>query len=160
MRQWDTQLNQDPQIVEQAVEAVQRAVALNDSFWSTHLALGYVYLYQKQYERVVVEMERAVALDPFGALNSAALAEVLSRGSRADEALWAAAQALLQRAIGADYHLLSTGTAYALVGRYEEALALLKQYLTRYPDIIEAHLILAAVYSELNETAARWLAIA
>ena len=38
----------------------------------------------------------------------------------------------------------------ALSGRYEEAIATLKQFLTHYPNILHAHLILAAVYSELG----------
>jgi tetratricopeptide (TPR) repeat protein len=42
---------------------------------------------------------------------------------------------------------------YALAGRYTEALAALQQFLTRYPDILGAHLTLAAVYSELGKEA-------
>ena len=38
-------------------------------------------------------------------------------------------------------------------GRDAEALAPLKQFLTRYPDILGAHLTLAAVYSELGREA-------
>ena len=38
--------------------------ALNDSFPLGHMILGYVYLWQKQYEQAIAEMERAVALDP------------------------------------------------------------------------------------------------
>jgi adenylate cyclase len=119
--------------------------------WTTHVALGYVSLYQQQYEQAVAEMERAAALDPFGTGSYASLAEVLSRVGRADEALRAAEQALRQRAIVADSHLLSTGIAYALVGRYTEAVASLQQFLRCYPDILGAHLILAAVYSELGK---------
>ena len=44
-------------------------------------------------------------------------------------------------------------TAYDLAGRPEEAIAPLKQYLTRYPNILGAHLTLAAVYSELGRKA-------
>ena len=42
---------------------------------------------------------------------------------------------------------------YYLAGRPEEAIAPLKQYLTHYPDILGAHLTLAAVYSELGKEA-------
>lgn len=46
--------------------------------------------------------------------------------------------------------------AYYLAGRPEEAIAPLKQYLTHHPNILGAHLDLAAVYSELKkETEAR-----
>ena len=52
-----------------------------------------------------------------------------------------------------DAHLDSVGTAYAVAGRYEEALAPLQRYLSRYPNILPAHLMLAAVYSELGQAA-------
>jgi adenylate cyclase len=151
--QWGAQLSHDPQIVEQALAAAQRAVTLDDSFWFRHLALGSVYLYQQQYEQAVTEIERAVALYPNGAESYANLAEVLSRMGRADEALRAAEQALHRKSWFADLHLLPTGVAYALVRRYAEALVPLQQFLTRYPDILGAHLALAAVYSELGKEA-------
>jgi adenylate cyclase len=47
--------------------------------------------------------------------------------------------------------LASVGAAYDLAGRPEEAIAPLKQYLTRYPNFLGAHLTLAAVYSELGK---------
>ena len=45
------------------------------------------------------------------------------------------------------------GNVYYLAGRPEEAIAPLKQFLTRYPNILGAHLTLAAVYSELGKEA-------
>ncbi len=156
VQQWGWQLSQDPQTLAQALAAAQKAVALNDSFFVAHLALGYVYLSQGQYEQAVAEMERAVALNPNVAGGYASLAEVLSRVGRADEALRAAEQALRLKPlhnIVVDEHLASVGVAYALAGRYAEALAPLQQFLTRYPDILGAHLTLAAVYSELGKEA-------
>ena len=50
-------------------------------------------------------------------------------------------------------HLFSVGAAYYLAGRPEEAIVPLKQYLTRYPNILLGHLMLAAVYSELGKDA-------
>ncbi len=38
-------------------------------------------------------------------------------------------------------------------GRPEEAIAPLKRYISRYPNILGAHLTLAAVYSELGKEA-------
>jgi adenylate cyclase len=159
VQQWGWQLSQDLQTLEQALAAAQRAVTLNDSFFMAHLALGYVYLYQQQYEPALAEMERAVALNPNVAGGYASLAEVLSRVGRADEALRAAEQALRLKPlhnIVVDEHLASVGIAYALAGRPEEAIAPLKQFLTRYPDILGAHLALADVYSELGKEAEAW----
>ena len=98
--------------------------------------MGYVYLWQKQYEQAIAEMERAIALDPNEADGYAFLAETLSRVGRPEEALQMVEQALRRKPFIADQHLSSVGAAYYLAGRPEEAIAPLKQYLTRYPNIL------------------------
>src|SRR5262249_30732485 len=52
-----------------------------------------------------------------------------------------------------DSHLDSVGDAYAQAGKLAEAIAPLQQYLNRYPNMLPAHLMLAAVYSELGQVA-------
>jgi tetratricopeptide (TPR) repeat protein len=157
-QQWAAQLSQDPQTLAQALAAVQRAIVLRDDSSDNHRTLGYVYLWQQQYEQALAEMERAIALEPDEARGSAAynyagLAEVLSRMGRAEEALGAAEQALRLKPAVVALHLASVGTAYAVAGRPEQALAPLQRFLSRYPNILKAHLTLAAVYSELGREA-------
>jgi adenylate cyclase len=156
-QQWAFQLSQDPQTLEQALAAAQRLIALNDSSLVGHQGLGIVYMWQKQYEPALAELERAIALDPNEAAGYAYLAELLSRVGRSEDALGAAEKALrLQSSGPLDQHLNFIGTAYYLAGRPEEAIAPLQQYLTHYPNILGAHLTLAAVYNELGkETEAR-----
>jgi len=137
----------------QALAAAQRGLALNDSLPPGHQILGYVYLWQKQYEPAMAELERAIALDPNLVDGYAFLAEVLSRVGRPEEAGGMAEQALRLKPNVADYHFINIGAAYDLVGRPEEAIAPLKQYLSHYPNILGAHLTLAAVYSELGREA-------
>ena len=73
---------------------------------------------------------------------------------RTEDALEAAAQALrLKSEDAADVYLKAVGNAYAVAGRYEEARASLQRFLSRYPNILSAHLTLAAVYSELGKEA-------
>jgi TolB-like protein/Tfp pilus assembly protein PilF len=154
--QWVSQQSPDAQTLEEALAAVQRALALNDSFHWSHIFLGYISLYQQQYEQALAEMERAVALAPTVAESYAALAEVLSCVGRTKDALEAAAQALRLKSSGGvavDEHLASVGTAYAVAGRYAEAQAPLQRYLSHYPNILYIHLMLAVVYSELGQAA-------
>jgi len=154
VRQWASQQNPDSQTLEQALVAAQRAIALNAAFRWGHALLGYVYLWQKQYEPALTEMERAIALDPKDAWNRAFLAEALSRVGRPENAVRMAEQALHGNSPAAvDLHLDSVGAAYYLAGRHEEAIAPLKQYLSRYPNVLGPHLDLAAVYSELGREA-------
>jgi tetratricopeptide (TPR) repeat protein len=150
---WLSQQSPAGQTLEPALEVAQRALALNDSLHWHHIYLGYIYLYQRQYEQALAEMERAVALAPTEAASYAALAEVLSCMGRTEDALEAAAQALRLKCLTVDAHLGDVGTAYAVAGHYEEARAPLQRYLSRYPNILHIHLMLAAVYSELGKEA-------
>jgi adenylate cyclase len=150
--QWAFQQSADAQTLAQALVATQRAIALNDSDLG-HMILGYVYLWQQQYEQSIAELERAIALNPNWAEGYAILAETLSRVGRPEEALGMVGQALRCKPFIVDQHLNFIGSAYYLAERPEEAIAPLKQYLTRYPNILGAHLILAVVYSKLGKEA-------
>jgi len=151
--QWLSQQSLAAQTLEPAVAAAQRALALNDSWHLNHIVLGYISLSQQQYDQALAEMERAVALAPNEAMSYAALAEVLSRVGRTEAALEAAAQVPRLKPFVADDHLGSVGTAYAVAGRYEEARVPLQRYLSRYPNRLDIHLMLAVVYSELGQVA-------
>jgi TolB-like protein/DNA-binding winged helix-turn-helix (wHTH) protein/Tfp pilus assembly protein PilF len=151
---WAQQLH-DPQILERALEAAQRAVALNGSSPVTLSYLSLAYLSKKQYEQATAEAERMLALKLPAADVCGCAASALSLLGRSEEALELIGQAL--RPPGLRWYLLSfLGQVYYLAGKPEEAITPLKQYLARYPNILGAHLNLAAVYSELGkETEAR-----
>jgi adenylate cyclase len=153
LAQWTFQQGVDVQTLTQALAAAQRCLTLNGAYHHGHRILGSVYLRQQQYEQAIAEMEQAIALDPNRAENYAVLAETLSRAGRGEEAVEVVEQALRRKAIPIDQHLDSVGTAYYLAGRPKEAIAPLKQFLTRYPNILGAHLTLAAVYSDLGRDA-------
>jgi tetratricopeptide (TPR) repeat protein len=153
VQQWASQQGADSQTLEHALAAAQRTLALNDSSPLGHVVLGLVYLWQKQYEQALTEMERAIALDPNLANGYAWQAETLSYAGRPEEAVGMVEQALHRKPVIADLHLNSVGAAYYFAGKPEEAIAPLKQFLTRYPNILDAHLTLAAVYSELGREA-------
>jgi TolB-like protein/tetratricopeptide (TPR) repeat protein len=148
---WEDQLTGDTQTLAQALAAAQRFVALDDSYSLGHLVLGTVYLWQKQDEQALGELERAVVLDPNKAESYAGLAEALGRNDRLEEALKTAEQALRHQPAILDYHLVYVGDAYYFAGRPEEAIAPLKQFISHYPNILAAHLTLAAAYSELGK---------
>jgi tetratricopeptide (TPR) repeat protein len=152
-QQWACQQGADVHTLEHAAAAAQRTLALSDSASPGHGALGFVYLWKKQYEPAIAEMERATALDPNSADGYARLAEALSRVGRSEEAIGRVEQALHRKPYIADVHLTGVGTAYYFAGKPAEALAPLKQFLTRYPNILGAHLTLAAVYGELGKEA-------
>ncbi|MBI3796275.1 MAG: tetratricopeptide repeat protein, partial [Deltaproteobacteria bacterium] len=153
LQQWSFQLSPDPQTLAQALAEAQRVIALNETSPWGHGLLGGVYLWQKQYDQAITEMERACALDLNSADSAAGLAEMLSRVGRSEEALRMVEQALRRKPLIVDGHLGIVGSAYYLAGRPEEAIAPLKQFLARFPNLLGAHLTLAAVYSELGREA-------
>jgi adenylate cyclase len=148
--QWACQQNRDAQTLEEALAAGQRVITLNDTSPWGHVGLGTVYLWQKQYEQAIAELERAIALDPNMALSYAFLAETLSRVGRPEEVMGMVEQALRHKPHVVDQHLSSVGVAFYLAGKPKEAITPLKQYLNRYPNVLGAHLTLAAVYHELD----------
>jgi TolB-like protein/Tfp pilus assembly protein PilF len=151
--QWRAQQNSSSQALEEALAAAQQALTFKDPLDWNYMTLGYVYLYQRQYEQALAEIERALTLAPQEAFLYAARADVLSGMGRTEEALVAVAQALaLPSDSGAEY-LAAVGIAYAVAGHYEEARDPLQRYLSRYPNYLPAHLTLAVVYRELGQAA-------
>ena len=151
--QWRSQQNPAAQTLEEALATAQQALTFKDPLDWNYMVLGLVYLYQRQYEQALAEMERAATLAPQEALIYAARAEVLSCMGRPEEALEAAAQALRLKSEAVYEYLTAVGTAYAVAGHYEEARDPLQRFLRYYPNILPEHLMLAAVYSELGQTA-------
>jgi TolB-like protein/class 3 adenylate cyclase/Flp pilus assembly protein TadD len=151
VQQWGSQQSQDPHTLTQAVEAAQRAVTLNNSYWAAHSALGLSYLFQRQHDQAIAELEQTIAVDASWAEGYASLAMALGFAGKSDEAVRMAEEALRRQPSVVDLHLAPVGTAYYLAGKPAEAIAPLKQYLSRYPNILNAHLTLAAVYSELGK---------
>lgn len=151
--QWISQQSQDPQTLTQALEAAQRAVALNGSFGPAHVALGHSYLFQRRHEHAIAEMEQAIALDPSGADGYAFLALALSYAGKSDEAVRMVEEALRRKPSVVDFHLGLIGPAYYFAGKPAEAIAPLRQFLSRYPTRLRTHLTLTAAYSELGQIA-------
>src|SRR6266851_659906 len=150
--QWLSQEEPAKQTLEKASTAARRALALNDSYIS-HVVLGEVYLYQQQYDEALVEIERAVAAAPTETRAYAALAMVLSCMGRLEDALEAAAQALRLQSGSTLRGLFQVVIADAVAGRYKEARAPLERSISRYPNKLDTHLMLAVVYSELGQAA-------
>src|SRR5229473_201767 len=147
--QWLSQEGPADQTLEPALTAARRALALDFG----HVVLGDAYLYQKQYDQALAEMERAVAVAPTEARGHAALAMVLSYMGRSEDALEAGAQARRLQSGSTLRGLFQVVIADAVAGRYKEARAPLEHYIGRYPNKLENHLMLAVVYSELGQAA-------
>jgi len=149
--EWTWQLSPDLQTLDQAFEAAQRAVHLNESWTTAHAALSLVSVWQKQHERALAEGERALALGINEGEGYAIVAEVLNFAGRPHKTI-----ELMEKAPCRDYPyaysscVSQLGFAYYLVGRTEEAIAPLKEASTRSSTHLGAHVVLAAAYGELG----------
>jgi adenylate cyclase len=148
--EWVFQWSQDPQTLERAFELARKAIALDDSLPDAHVALGFVYGWNKQPEQAIAEVERAIALDPNYAEAHATLGMILNFAGRPEEASEAAKKAMRLNPYYPTFYLLQLGNAYRLAGRPEEAIVALKRVLARTPDFLGAHAFLAVIYSELG----------
>jgi TolB-like protein/DNA-binding winged helix-turn-helix (wHTH) protein/Tfp pilus assembly protein PilF len=158
---WGLQLSHDPYTLDQASDAAQTAVTLNAAFPWVRAALGTVYLWQKQHDDAIAELERAVALDENFVCGQMLFAFGLSQVGRAQEAVQVGERALSLKALPSDDRcLFGVAAAYALAGRGEEAMALYLRMLKQFPNFLGPHLGLAAIYSELGrETEAQAAAV-
>ena len=144
--QWE----ENPQTAEQVFSLGQKAVALDDSQPTAHETLAYAYLGKKQHAQAIAEAERALSLDPNFADAYITLGDILSFAGRPEEAIRLVETAMRLNPCYPASYLWSLGHAYRLAGRYEEAIAALKRVLTRNPDHLIAHVLLAALYSGLG----------
>ena len=145
-QEWVWQWNPAPQNLERAFALAQQAVALDDALPVAHGLLGYAYMYKQQYEEGVAEEERAIALDPNNADAYVWLSEILNMAGRPQEAIESATKAMRLNPRYPPFYAFNVGWAYTLTGRYEEAIATLKQVLSRNPNFFSAHALLAASY--------------
>src|SRR5262249_11067334 len=115
------QWSADPQNLDRALEAVHRALALDDSLPVAHAVLSNVYTEQKQYEQALAEGQRALALDPNNADSYVWQADVLNLAmGKPAEALAMMEQALRLNPHYPALYLIELGYAYRTTGRYAE----------------------------------------
>ncbi len=138
--EWGLRWSADPQTLERALALAQQALALDDSLPRAHSLLSIVYAQKQQYDQAIAEGERAIALDPNNADSYAAQAEVLNFAGRPEEALQSVEQAMRLNPRYPPWYLFELGSAYRLTGRYAEAIATLKEVISRNPNFIPAHL--------------------
>jgi len=150
LMEWPTGWSQDPQWLERAFELAQRAITLDSSLPEAHCLLGNIYLWRKQHEQAIAELEKTISLDPNHADGLTDLGSILNWAGRPEEAAELVMRAMRLNPTYPAFYLFNLGHAYFLMERYEEAIAALKRVLNRNPSFWPAHFYLVASYSELG----------
>jgi adenylate cyclase len=149
--EWSFGWSHDPETLNQAFRLAQKAVALNDSLPEAHRILGGLYLWRKQHELGIAELEKSIALCPNDADSFSWLGDALTWAGRPDEAIEMVKAAMRLNPIYPVTYLWHLGHAYFLTKHYEEAIITLKRVLGRNPDFLPAYIYLAITYAELGQ---------
>ena len=147
---WVSLWNPDPQSLDTAIELAQEAIALDPSLPSAYRLLSECHSWKRQYEQAICDIETATALDPNDADNYAQFASVLIWVGRHEEALAQMEKAMRLNPYYPVMYLFGLGMAQSLMQKQEEATATLRKVVTRAPDFVWAHVLLALIFVQTD----------
>jgi adenylate cyclase len=133
-----------------ASELAQKALALDDTNSSALTLLSESDWMHLRYDQAVADGERAVAINPNYAQGYHSLSHALGIYGKPEEAIRAAQKAMRLDPTGKDLYLLDVGFAYVEMGRYQDAIPVLKQSLAAYPNTMVSRVSLIVAYVELD----------
>jgi adenylate cyclase len=148
---WINSLDGDhlnPAALDRAYHLARKAVQLDPNLPQAHADLGFVLIRRGQHEAAVAEFERSMALNPnftdwrfadvlVYAGHSARAIEVVERHMRLDPFYVPSAPGFL-------------GFAHYMLKQYSQALPLLRECVSRAPNVRGGHVWLAASYAQLG----------
>ncbi len=112
--------------LKQAEALGRQALSLSPELTDAHQLLAYVYLARGEYDRAILETNRAIEINPSDAYGYASLGSMLMWAGDANGAIAAVEKARLFDPTLPPDHVSVLGFAYFLAGRYEEAVATLE----------------------------------
>ena len=151
---WAMTQDQDPSMLDLALEMAEKAVAIDDSSPQGHSELSNVLLQKAEHSRALAEAETAVDLAPDNGDSYAQLAGALILGGRADEAIEMMNRAMQLNPTIPAWYLNTLGFAYLSSGRQDEALTALRGVFDRDPPheaSLRGHLGLVILYTESGQ---------
>lgn len=134
-----------------ALELGRRAVELNADNPRAHFAAGTAALWLKMYDLAHDEIHQALEIDSNFADGYGALGMIQIYSGDSARALDSLRTTMRLDPHYRDIYLHMSGQAYYHLGRYDEAVAVLKRRLIRKPDSDISRVLLAASYGQLGE---------
>jgi adenylate cyclase len=151
MEYWLGSAKSPEEHVEKAFALAHKSLALDDNNAQTHDLLSHLHSIRRQNDKAIAEAERAVALDPGGADVHAWLGTSLVYAGRPEESVPFFEKAIRLNPFAPTWYFFAFGSAYRLMGRYEEAITQYKKALRVAPDNVFAHLSLALTHSLVGQ---------
>jgi adenylate cyclase len=115
-----------------------------------YLLIGGVYLVKRQQEKNVAQAERALVINPNGAMNNMYMAGALACAGRWEESLGYAEKAMRLAPFPPVWFYWVLGRSYFMTNQYDKAIETFKKAVHVSPDYLVAHAFLAATYSSLG----------
>jgi adenylate cyclase len=145
-----------------ASELAQKALTLDDTVSGPYMLVCVVNLLRGQgarnlsdarryYSLAADYADRAIALDPSDPFAYQNLGAALIFLGKPKEGIEASEKAMRVDPQGSDLYLFALSAGYAAIGRFDDATAALKRHLARYPNNLNAHLLLAMCYTETGQ---------
>jgi TolB-like protein/class 3 adenylate cyclase/tetratricopeptide (TPR) repeat protein len=131
-----------------AHEMAQRALELDPDLPDGLAAMAYFHLLRREHDEAVALAERAAALGPSNTDVHHVAAEMCNYAGLAEQGLSFAKHAVRLSPMSYSNSLTELGHSYCLLGRYDEAIAILRQVLTEVPYWRSAHALLVLTLHE------------
>ena len=138
---------------ERAASLAEKALTLDDELPDVYALQGFIHLFQGRYEAAVASGEKAIALNPNHANNTARLALFLHSAGRPKEAVNKMKRAMRLSPYYPAWFLEGPGSAYLDAKQHEEALIAFAKFLEREPSgkhAAHAHIGRALTYHALG----------
>ncbi|MCZ6576323.1 MAG: adenylate/guanylate cyclase domain-containing protein [Acidiferrobacterales bacterium] len=143
-------MSRDPKVVKGALEAAERAVALDDALPLAHARLAWAYFSTREHAKAIAAARRAVALGPNDAEAHAQLGNVLNWSGKPEEGKLYVERAMRLNPHYPYYYLFYLGQSHYLLENREEAIELMKRVMTRAPYFLPVRRHLAVLYTEVG----------
>jgi adenylate cyclase len=147
------------QALEEAEKAARQAVQLNERHPYALWALALICLWVRRYDEALANAEKTIAFNPNFAEGYIARGFILHYVNRYEEALECFERAVALEPYFPDIWLQFRAQALYQVGRYPEAVGLLKRRILRNPATDSSRALLAASYGQMGmaeEARAAW----
>ena len=150
LQSWQFLWTADRESLARARELAEKATALNDNLAGACHVLGQIYLWMKEHDRALAQVERGIALAPNDADGYETKAEILGWSGKGEESLATIRHAMRLNPRYRFFYLWTLGHGYYLVERRQEALDAFAKLLDANPNFVPAYAYRAVLFSEMG----------
>jgi adenylate cyclase len=140
----------DLQPLEHALKSAQAALDLDDSIPEAHAVLGEYYLWNKEHDRAITELEKAISLSPNDADFYAGIGNVKTWEGKPEESISLLTKAMRLNPMYPASYLWNLGHAYYLAKKHDKAIEAFERAINLNPNWWPSHVYSAACYAELG----------